>query len=41
MKFENHFRFKNPFNKCREEIAVALNEFVSDGAEENMLNVML
>ena len=38
-KFENLFRFKNPFyyfkrskilidfNKCREEIAVALNEF--------------
>ena len=29
------------FNKCREEIAVALNEFCKSGAEENMLSVML
>ena len=29
------------FNKCREEIAVALMSFASDGADENMLSVML
>ena len=29
------------FNKCKEEIAIALNEFVNDGAEEKKLSVML